>query len=121
MKTKTYWKFCLSLAILSLCQMPAIADDSNQQQPSVGKRIVVNLQNQPRTLFPVCYYLDGCVTIECGFCSVEGTVTRLSDNTQWSGSSDDGVLSIEISDVPGIYELTFTLSDGNSYIGVFTL
>ncbi|MBO7111127.1 MAG: hypothetical protein J6W18_04180 [Bacteroidaceae bacterium] len=53
--------------------------------------------------------------------SISGTVTRISDNMQWSDSSTSNVLQIAVSSDAGSYHLTFTLSDGSSYYGDYIL
>ena len=53
--------------------------------------------------------------------SINGTVTRQSDNMQWSNSSNSNTLQIAVPSDAGIYRLTFTLSDGSSYYGDYVL
>lgn len=53
--------------------------------------------------------------------SISATVTRLSDNAQWSDSSSSNTLQIAVSTDADTYSLDFTLSDGNSYYGEYTL
>ena len=77
----------------------------------------------PRSIEPECYYQDGYVYIigDSGITSISATVTRLSDNVQWSGSSTGNTLQIAVPTDVGTYRLTLTLSDGNSYYGDYTL
>ena len=79
--------------------------------------------NQPRSIEPDCYYLDGYVYIMCynGVTSISATVTRLSDNSQWSNSSNSNTLQIAVPITEGTYHLSFSLSDGNSYYGDYSL
>lgn len=91
----------------------------------VGKPIDIEYDQptQPRSIKPECYYLDGYVYIvgDASVTSVSGTVTRISDNMQWSDSSTSNVLQIAVSSDAGSYHLTFTLSDGRSYHGDYIL
>ncbi len=77
----------------------------------------------PRSIVPECYYQDGYVYIICGngVTSISATVTRLSDNAQWSNSSLNNTLQIAVSTDAGTYSLDFTLSDGSSYYGEYIL
>ena len=70
-----------------------------------------------------CYYLNGYVYIigDSSVTSISGTVTRIGDNMQWSDSSTSNTLQIAVPTVAGSYHLTFTLSDGSSYYGDYTL
>ena len=78
---------------------------------------------KPRSIEPECYYLEGYVYITCdsSVTSISGTVTRISDNLQWSNNSTSNVLQIAVSSDTGSYHLIFTLSDGTSYYGDYTL
>lgn len=91
----------------------------------VGKPIDIEYDqpDRPRSIEPECYYLDGYVYITCdsSVTSISGTVTRISDNMQWSDSSTSNVLQIAVSSDAGSYHLTFTLSDGSSYHGDYIL
>ena len=70
-----------------------------------------------------CYYQNGYVYIIGGndITSINGTVTRLSDNMQLSDSCNSNMLQIAVPSDAGIYRLTFTLSDGSSYYGDYVL
>lgn len=70
-----------------------------------------------------CYYQNGYVYImgSNDITSINGTVTRQSDNMQWSNSSNSNTLQIAVPSDAGIYRLTFTLSDGSSYYGDYVL
>lgn len=91
----------------------------------VGKPIDIEYDQptQPRSIKPECYYLDGYVYIvgDASVTSISGTVTRISDNMQWSDSSTSNVLQIAVSSDAGSYHLTFKLSDGSSYHGDYIL
>lgn len=77
----------------------------------------------PRSIEPECYYLDGYVYIvaDASVTSISATVTRLSDNAQWSNSSTSNTLQIAVPTDAGTYRLELTLSDGSSYYGDYTL
>lgn len=78
---------------------------------------------RPRSITPECYYQDGYVYIvaDSSVTSISGTVTRLSDNAQWSDSSTGCTLQIAVPTAPATYRLTLTLSDGSAYYGDYTL
>ena len=78
---------------------------------------------QPRSINPDCFYLNGNVYIvaDSSVTSISGTVTRLSDNAQWSDSSTGCMLQIAVPTDPATYRLTLTFSDGSSYYGDYTL
>lgn len=78
---------------------------------------------KPRSIEPECYYLDGCVYVigDNSVTSISGTVTRLSDNMQWSNSCTGNALQIAVPTDAGSYHLTLSLSDGSSYYGDYTL
>lgn len=71
----------------------------------------------------VCQYYDGEVTImaDSGVAYITAQVTRLEDDEAWSNTGAGDTLVISVSDEPGTYILTFTLSNGNSYYGEYTL
>ena len=77
----------------------------------------------PRSIAPKCYYEDGYVYViaESSVTSISGTLTRLSDNAQWSDSSTGCMLQIAVPTDPATYRLTLTLSDGSAYYGDYTL
>ena len=77
----------------------------------------------PRSIVPECFYQDGYIYLvgDSIVTSISGTVTRLSDNAQWSRSSTGCTLQIAVPTDPATYRLTFTLSDGSSYYGDYTL
>ena len=77
----------------------------------------------PRSIAPECYYQDGYVYIvaDSSVTSISGTVTRLTDNAQWSDSSTGNMLQIAVPTDAGTYRLTLTLSDGSSYYGDYAL
>lgn len=77
----------------------------------------------PRSIELECYYQDGYVYIigDSSVTSISGTVTRIGDNMQWSDSSTSNTLQIAVPTDAGSYHLTFTLSDGSSYYGDYTL
>lgn len=79
--------------------------------------------NRPRSLAPDCYYLDGYVFIIGGseITGISATVTRLSDNAQWSDNSYSNTLQMAVPSDAGTYRLLLMLSDGSSYYGDYTL
>ena len=93
--------------------------------PEDGEPIVIQDGDiiHPRSITPFCYYQNGYVYIigDNSVTSISGTVTRLSDNAQWSNSSSSNTLQIAVPTDPATYRLTFTLSDGSSYYGEYTL
>ena len=72
---------------------------------------------------PVCYYNDGEVSIQAdsSITFINATVERLEDNAVWTDASMGDTLTMSVTDEPGTYILTFTLSNGKSYIGEYTL
>ena len=72
---------------------------------------------------PICSYYNGEVSIyvDSNIVSISATVIRLDDNMQWSGAGLSNTLTFAVSDDPGTYLLMFTLSDGKSYYGEYTL
>lgn len=93
--------------------------------PEEGVPIVIeyNQPERPRSITPECYYLDGYVYVigDSSVTSISGTVTRLTDNAQWSDSSTGNMLQIAVPTDAGTYRLTLTLSDGSSYYGDYAL
>ena len=94
-------------------------------EPEEGYPIVIESAGHihPRSEEPECYYLEGYVYIICdnSVTSISATVTRLSDNAQWSDSSSSNTLQIAVPTDSGTYHLTLTLSDGSSYYGDYIL
>lgn len=86
-------------------------------RPRSRARYIVENEN------PICAYCDGEVTIqaEIGITQISATVTRLEDNVTYSDTSFGDTLIMSVSTDPGTYVLTFTLSNGKSYIGEYTL
>lgn len=72
---------------------------------------------------PVCTYYDGQVTIEAdsSVTFVTATVERVEDNATWTETGMGDTLVMSVTDEPGSYILTFTLSNGKSYIGKYIL
>lgn len=71
----------------------------------------------------VCQYYNSEVTImaDSSITYISAQVVRLDDNTTWSNAGVGDTLVIAVSNEPGIYVLTFTLSNGKSYYGEYTL
>ena len=90
--------------------------------PNPGPRMRSRARNTVGEM-PFCYYYEGEVTIEAesSIASITATVTRLDDNEQFTGASTGNVLTIQVSEDPGTYVLTFTLSNGTGYYGEYTL
>jgi hypothetical protein len=72
---------------------------------------------------PTCTYYEGEVTIEAGsgITLITASVERAEDNATWSDAAMDDTLIMSVSDEPGTYYLTFTLSNGKSYMGKYIL
>ena len=71
----------------------------------------------------VCQYYNSEVTImaDSSIAYISAQVVRLDDNTTWSNAGAGDTLVIAVSNDPGTYVLTFTLSNGKSYYGEYTL
>ena len=71
----------------------------------------------------VCQYYNSEVTImaDSSIVYIAAQVVRLDDNQSWSNAGAGDTLVIAVSDDPGTYILTFTLSNGKSYYGEYTL
>ena len=71
----------------------------------------------------VCQYYNSEVTImaDSSIVYITAQVGRLDDNQSWSNAGAGDTLVIAVSDDPGTYILTFTLSNGKSYYGEYTL
>ena len=71
----------------------------------------------------VCQYYNSEVTImaDSTITYISAQVVRMDDNTTWSNAGTGDTLVIPVSDEPGTYILTFTLSNGKSYYGEYTL
>lgn len=113
----------LTLALLPCLLLSTIWNSADI--PSEGQPIAIIRAGhiRPRDIVPECYYLDGYVYIigSSTVTSVDATVSRLSDNMQWSDSSMSNTLRMAVSSEVGTYRLVLTLSDGNTYYGEFTL
>lgn len=72
---------------------------------------------------PTCYYYNGEVTIQAdsNVTFINASVERLEDNAVWTDAGMGDTLIMSVTDEPGTYILTFTLSNGKSYIGEYTL
>ena len=113
----------LTLALLPCFILTSVR--ASNGEPEIGIPIDIEREEivHPRSIEPECYYLDGYVYIICdsSITSISATVTRLSDNAQWSDSSNGNTLQIAVPTGSGSYRLTFSLSDGSSYYGDYTL
>ena len=71
----------------------------------------------------VCQYYNSEVTImaDSSITYISAQVVRLDDNATWSNCGAGETLVIAVSNDPGTYVLTFTLSNGKSYYGEYTL
>ena len=71
----------------------------------------------------VCMYYNSEVTImaDSTITYITAQVVRLDDNVSWSNAGAGDTLVIPVSNEPGTYILTFTLSNGKSYYGEYTL
>ena len=117
MGKRTFLMFLALLPCLLLSTVRASAEEVRPIKIDLPEHI------QPRTVKPECYYLDGHVYIICNssITSVDATVTRLSDNTEWSDSSLGNTLRMAVSSNAGTYLLVLTLSDGSTWYGEYTL
>lgn len=72
---------------------------------------------------PICTYYDGQVTIETdgSVAFISAMVERVEDNATWTETAIGDTLVMNVTDEPGSYILTFTLSDGRSFIGKYIL
>ena len=72
---------------------------------------------------PTCTYFEGEVTIQAdsSITFINASVERLEDNAVWTDAGMGDTLIMSVTDEPGTYILTFTLSNGKSYIGEYTL
>lgn len=72
---------------------------------------------------PVCQYFYSEVTImaDSTITYISAQVVRMDDNVSWSNAGAGDTLVIQVTDEPGTYILTFTLSNGDSYYGEYTL
>jgi len=70
-----------------------------------------------------CQYYNSEVTImaDSTITYITAQVVRLDDNVSWSNAGAGDTLVIPVSNEPGTYVLTFTLSNGKSYYGEYTL
>lgn len=71
----------------------------------------------------VCQYYNSEVTImaDSTITYITAQVVRLDDNATWNNAGAGDTLVIPVSNEPGTYVLTFTLSNGKSYYGEYTL
>ena len=127
-------KFLLFLLALLPCFQTSLmaAGDGDPDPEEIPVKPVPNANNKPRARArarfavengPACYYYQGEVSIEAesGISFITATVTRIEDNESWTNSAMDDTLIINVSEAPGTYILTFTLSNGQSYIGEYYL
>ena len=127
-------KFLLDLLALLPCFQTSLmaAGDGDPDPEEIPVKPVPNANNKPRARArarfavengPACYYYQGEVSIEAesGISFITATVTRLEDNESWTNSAMGDTLIINVSEAPGTYILTFTLSNGQSYIGEYYL
>ena len=70
---------------------------------------------------PICTYFEGEVTIEAGngITFINAQIVRAEDNVTWSDTCVGDTLIMSVTDEPGTYYLTITLSNGKSYIGKY--
>lgn len=115
--------FLSILALLPCFLLSTI--DASADIPIKGQPIAIDRPDhiRPRDIVPECYYLDGYVYIigNGNIISVYATVSRLSDNMQWSDSNFGNTLRMAVSSDAGTYRLVLTLSDGSTWYGEFIL
>ena len=70
---------------------------------------------------PICTYFEGEVTIEAGngITFINAQIVLAEDNVTWSDTCVGDTLIMSVTDEPGTYYLTFTLSNGKSYMGKY--
>lgn len=133
---KNYSKKCLVvlLALLPCFQNAVVAsvfDDPTPQEIPV-KNTPTPTPGGPRSRARARYIIEE--TLACQYYNSEVTimadstityitaqVVRMDDNTTWSNAGAGDTLVISVSNDPGTYILTFTLSNGKSYYGEYTL
>lgn len=124
MRTKAFRLIVMFMALLPSFSQSNAAGAENDAAGS-NRPIVIRSTgtHPPRSIEPECYYQDGYVYIVggSGITSISATVTRQSDNVQWSGSSTGNTLQIAVSTDSDTYSLFLTLSDGSSYYGDYEL
>lgn len=130
--------FCKKVLLILLALLPCFQADIMAINDESPTEIPVTPNNPPKPKpnpkprsrarnivgeLPFCYYYEGEVTIEAAssIASINAMVTRLDDNEQFTGSATGNVLTIQVSEDPGTYVLSFTLSDGTGYYGEYTL
>lgn len=109
------------LALLPCLTIPVMA--SSDEPDDIPLKPISQGGVLPRSIEPECYYQDGYVYIigDTSVTSISATVTRLSDNAQWSNSGTSNTLQIAVPTDAGTYRLELSLSDGNSYYGDYIL
>lgn len=109
------------LALLPCLSVPVMA--SSDEPDDIPLKPLFPDVNLPRSIEPECYYQNGYVYIigDASVTSISATVTRLSDNVQWSNSGTSNTLQIAVPTDAGTYRLELSLSDGNSYYGDYIL
>ena len=72
---------------------------------------------------PICTYCEGEVSIQAdsSVTFINASVERLEDNAVWTDAGMGDTLIMSVTDEPGTYILRFTLSNGKSFIGEYTL
>lgn len=72
---------------------------------------------------PKCFYCDGEVTIQADntISYISAQVVRAEDNMTWSDAGAGDTITLAVTSDPGTYYLYFTLSNGKSYYGEYTL
>lgn len=131
MKSFSKKLFVVMLALLPCFQDSFIYADGRPDPIPIKEKPGVGPNPRPRARAryivenedPICTYCDGEVTIqaEVGITQISATVTRIEDNATYSDTSFGDTLILSVSTDPGTYVLTFTLSNGKSYIGEYTL
>ena len=123
------------LALVPCFQSPVMAGGASNEPDPIpvtpkpgdnNSNTIPRMRSRARNIvgeLPFCYYYEGEVTIEAAssIASINAMVTRLDDNEQFTGVATGNVLNIQMSEDPGTYVLTFTLSDGSRYYGEYTL
>ena len=101
--------------------IPVIPDPTSNSTGGGGPR--ARARARYIVVDPTCTYFEGEVTIQadCSVTFINASVERLEDNAVWTDACMGDTLIMSVTDEPGTYILTFTLSNGKSYIVKYTI
>ena len=94
-----------------------------KSDPNTGPRNRARGRSFNYETTPACYYFNGEVSIQAdsSVTFINASVERLEDNAVWTDAGMGDTLIMSVTDEPGTYILRFTLSNGKSYIGEYTI